>query len=105
ALIAEVAALRGERDCNWEEYLAERQSRMEHGSREAGYLDQIERLNFRATEAERKLAEADALLAELANAPQPNNAGGRFTRAMASVNAYMARNNALTFLSKEAERG
>lgn len=65
ALIAEIAALRGERDRNWEEYLAERQSRMEHGSREAGYLDQIGRLNSRATEAERKLAEARGWIKKL----------------------------------------
>lgn len=59
-----------------------------------GYRDQ-------ATEAERKLAEADGLMIELADAPQPKDTGGRFFRAMSSINAYVARLNA----SKEAERG
>lgn len=38
---------------------------------------------------------------ELADAPQPKDTGGRFFRAMSSINAYVARLNA----SKEAERG
>lgn len=76
ALLAEVAALRGERDRNWEEYLAERQARMDHGSREAGYLDQIDKLNSRATEAERKLAEAEEVIKEIAAIePKPFDGG------------------------------
>lgn len=95
ALLAENAALRAERDRNWDEFIAERQSRMEHGAREAGYLSQVADLTDRATEAERKLAEArDALIqADLTirSFPGADQSHVEFIR---------------TFLSsKEAERG
>ncbi len=57
-LEADLATVIAQRDSHWEEYLAERQSRMEHGAREAGYLDIIPKLTHRATVAE---ARADRL--------------------------------------------
>lgn len=69
-----------------------------------GQTDKLLAMHERATEAERKLAEADGLLIELADAPQPKDTGGRFFRAMSSISAYVARLNARK-LSKEAERG
>jgi len=95
ALTAEVAALRG---AKWEVQHVDTMNDM--------VLMGMARddAEARATEAERKLAEADGLLIELADAPQPKDTGGRFFRAMSSINAYVARLNAGK-LSKEAERG
>lgn len=98
ALIAEVAALRSELD----------QARSLHHratDRSRHWEIAAIRADNQSTEAERKLAEAEGLLVELADAPQPKDTGTRFFRAMSSINSYVARMNARTFLSKEAERG
>ena len=57
-LEADLSKVIAQRDSHWDEYIAERQSRMEHGAREAGYLDTIPKLTDRATAAE---ARADRL--------------------------------------------
>lgn len=61
-LEADLTKVIAERDRNWDEYLAERQSRLEHGAREAGYLDAIPKLEARATAAGTKLAKATEAL-------------------------------------------
>lgn len=49
-LNADLDKVIAERDRNWDEYLAERKSRMEHGAREAGYIDRLDRTEARAAD-------------------------------------------------------
>lgn len=81
-LEADLSKVIAQRDSHWDEYLAERQSRMEHGAREAGYLDTIPKLTDRATAAEARADRMEKALDALQDlfAREGECSMGRFER-------------------------